>query len=554
MLPYRTLLFFALIGLTFCCRPATADDALAEATRLYQSGQWKMAAHAFDRLAQARPRDGEASSTAQLFAGECLVQLGEYQAARQRFEQVRLRCASAKMLAQAQFRLAEIAWFLCEPNASSLLQAFVDQHPHDESTDFAREYLAQIAQSNSSQADFALLDEAVGLQRAGRHDAALAAYHKLLNSEPVQDQLRSEVLRRAAQLHDRLDQVDEAQRLYQQFLAEHLHSERAAEVRIALAWTHSKLDQTSQAAEHFRGVYENFPKSPQAAEAAYWLARHSIDKAGADKEDGEQSTHYVDWLLAREQLASEQPKLWCQALSLKCQLAMAKGQWQEINDLVETVSKDSVAESLPVELDYWAAEAAFRLRKYRLARSRFTALQPQVLGVSDPWTAMVPLRRAQLAARRQQWSEVLELLDGLDRDHPEFEMQHEVDYLRGRALAGRGEMNAAREFYQRVLDNPAAAKTEAATMAGWMIGETYFHQRDYARARLSYQTVVDEASQPEWQARAALQAGKCWELQQDWEQAAIEYGKALERWPQTESQPELASRHRWAESQRTATK
>ena len=116
--------------------------------------------------------------------------------------------------------------------------------------------------------------------------------------------------------------------------------------------------------------------------------------------------------------------------------------------------------------------------------------------------AMVPLRRAQLAARRQQWTKCLNFVEELNQRHPDFELAYEADYLRGRALAGRGQMSAARESYQRVLNNPNAQQTETAAMAQWMIGETYFHQYDLPRAREVYLKVIEQHPKPEWQARA----------------------------------------------------
>ncbi|NOY30298.1 MAG: tetratricopeptide repeat protein [Planctomycetes bacterium] len=96
-----------------------------------------------------------------------------------------------------------------------------------------------------------------------------------------------------------------------------------------------------------------------------------------------------------------------------------------------------------------------------------------------------------------------------------FPLQYEVDYLRGRAHAGLGEMPLARRDYQRVLSREAAKKTTTATMAQWMIGETFFQQNDYPRARLAYRKVIDKHTHPEWQAKAALQAEKCMELEQN---------------------------------------
>ena len=162
---------------------------------------------------------------------------------------------------------------------------------------------------------------------------------------------------------------------------------------------------------------------------------------------------------------------------------------------------------------------------------------------------MIRLRQAQLAARREEWQDVLRRVDELDEKYPEFELAYECDYLRGRALAGRGEMSAARTAYQHVLANEWAAGTETAAMAQWMTGESHFHQRNYELARVAYEQVIERHHFSEWQARAALQAGKCAELDDNWEAARKYYADAAERWHDTKSAHELNARLRWVQEQ-----
>ena len=409
-----------------------------------------------------------------------------------------------------------------------------------------QKYLRQIGQRESLEASFELLDEAVGLERVGRLDEALLAYGRILKTSQQASQVRAETLRRSALLHQRLAQPREAIELFRTYLSEAPHSERGAEVMQAIAWNHVRLDQTTQASEQFQAVLSKFPQSPQAAEAAYWLAQKL-----AEVSNTEQSLSLLGRVFQRRELARERPELFGQALCLQCQLLSDQDQWPAVEALVEA-NKEFVTDATQrAKLAYWSAEAAFRARDYNTARERFNKLKPKTIGIERSWTAMVPLRQAQLAARRQQWREVLSILDQMERDFPEFELNYEVGYLRGRALAGLGNMTAARKFYRQVLDNKQANETEAAIMAGWMIGETYFHQRDYPRARQAYQLVMEKQSFPEWQSRAALQAGKCWELEQHWNEAAEVYATALERWPQSISGQQLKSRLRWAQNQST---
>jgi len=392
-----------------------------------------------------------------------------------------------------------------------------------------------------------LFDEAAELERGGRPDGALAAYRELLSCCRA-GSLRTEALFRAARLHQRLGQHREAQPIYEQLLAESADPSHTIETLAALAAIAAAAGETDVAREHSRELLEKFPQSPQAAEAAYWLAR-----VAADEQDTAQAHSYVRWLLVeldpQRFSATSQRQLWALTVCLQCQLAAAEQDWNQLQD----IAAESLAH-LPegVErnrIEFWWAEAEFRTQQFDAARNRFEQLDPRMVGLTEPWVALVPLRRAQLAARRGQWNEVLKLVERIDRDHPDFPFPSEVDYLRGRALAGRGDWEAARAAYQSVLNDGAESDPETIVMAQWMIGETYFHQRDLAQARAAYQAVIDRPAPVDWQARAALQVGKCWELEDRWDQAQAMYQQALTDWPAAEPQPQIEARLNWAQTQ-----
>ena len=417
-------------------------------------------------------------------------------------------------------------------------------------------YLDRLKQLQTGEEDYLalpyeneLLDEAAGLQRDGRFDAALAAFHELLKQNQI-GRTHSEALRLAAKLHHQLAQFPEAKQLFEQFLSQYPDSVHAAEVIDEQAWIGVETGNLDAAATKFQFLYEKFPQSAQALEAVYWLAT-----AAADKEDGELAASYVDWLLTRlsKKAAGEPKTLWEKTLLLKCQLAAKAQQWQEIKDLLAEEGENFDEGPRKARARFWLAEAEFRVGQPNDALALFDLLAGQIKELEESWVAMVPLRRAQLRSRRQQWTDVLKILEEVGKKNAKasFPLQYEVDYLRGRAHAGLGEMTLARRDYQQVLSSAAAKNTTTATMAQWMTGETFFHQNDYPRARLAYRKVIDEHTQPEWQARAALQAGKCWELEQNWEQARSVYATALEQWQDSDSAVQLQARLEWADSQAT---
>ncbi|MEM8944725.1 MAG: tetratricopeptide repeat protein [Planctomycetota bacterium] len=533
------------LALVFVSTTRASETEFANATRLYQNGQWQPAADAFDAVAQQLDQNDPKRLEAQLYTGECLMRVGQYAQARQRYQLVRHRAPTKLLESQALFRLGEVAWLSNEINeATELLNTYIETYPDGRSLAYAQNYVKQINEQKAKKARYEVLDEAVRYEREARFDEALVAYASLLRQETVGGEVRSETLRRAARLHERLAQRDDAVALYKQFLTEFPHSKYSAQMMQAIAWNYVQSDQTAQASDQFQALLLKFPQSPQAAEAAYWLAQRSADENNTGR-----ALELTQGVLAQPEAAKQTPSLLARVLCLHCQLIASQEAWADIESLVES-NKEVVSEGpLRSVLEFWSAEAAFRARDYNTARQRFAALEPKTIGIQQPWVAMVPLRRAQLAARRQQWAELLNILDRMEREFPGFTLAYEVDYLRGRALAGRGEMTAARRYYRQVLDNPDANDSEAVSMAGWMIGETYFHQRDYPRARAAYEAVMERTTYPEWQSRAALQAGKCWELEQRWDEASRVYARALQRWPDSYSGEQLKSRLRWAQNQ-----
>ncbi|NOY42306.1 MAG: tetratricopeptide repeat protein [Planctomycetes bacterium] len=497
----------------------------------------------------ANGEDNHANRDAILFyLGESCSRAKQYKPATNWFRQLIDRYPESKWADDAQWELARIA--KSNPSGEehqAVANVLREPSPVSNFTADLPETGGNILRVREAMPTDELLDEAVGLERDGRYDPALAAYHELLNTYSPGN-AHEEALKRTARLHAKLAQYPSAKQLYEQHLATYPESKSRAEMLAELAWLEVRLENREGAAKYFSKLHAKFPQSAQAAEAAYWLALE-----WADEEESDQAQQYVDWLLEHHANSTTKPlrKLWEQAVCLKCQLAATDNDWQTILDLLGKVGNQLNDEPARTRAAFWLAEAEFRTGNYDQARIAFEKLRLQVAGVAEPWVAMVPLRRAQLAARRQQWTKTLKRLDELDQKHAQFELDYEADYLRGRALAGRAEMSAARNAYYRVLANPKSKDTETAAMAQWMIGETYFHQYDFARAREIYLKVIDQHTQPEWQARAALQAGKCWELEGHWDKAKILYSTALKKWSGSESEEKLQARMKWADSQVT---
>ncbi|MAT72525.1 MAG: hypothetical protein CMJ58_23745 [Planctomycetaceae bacterium] len=418
---------------------------------------------------------------------------------------------------------------------------------------------AALAESDQSPADASLV-AAQALAASGNLDGAVALLRQTLPQ--ATDESRTEILLAAARLHAQLGQLADAEQLYREVLAEPADAPLAEDlttvVRAELATIYRRRDMWTAAAELWTELADQSnPTSIHAREAAYWLA-YAEHRAGRNGQcqrrlqcllDQAASTPGAEDDATTAPTAGRQRELLHFAQYLLSQAAIAQADWPAATAALDALRAEQPSDPLLAQAEFWRAEIAYRQGEDALARDLFAQVALRTAGLEEPWTALAPLRLAQLEAARQRWDETLLALDWLAWRWPEFELAFEADYLRGRALAGKGEFTAARAAYRRTLARAAAANTETAAMAQWMIGETFFHQQAYAEARAAYQQVVDGHEYPEWQARAALQLGQCWELQGAWEKAAETYSAAAAKYAATTSGPTLDARQQFVTRQ-----
>ena len=120
-------------------------------------------------------------------------------------------------------------------------------------------------------------------------------------------------------------------------------------------------------------------------------------------------------------------------------------------------------------------------------------------------------------------------IEQIEGNYPDFTLQHEVDYLVGRVAAARGEFSSAREAYQKVVAADTTYEREITAMAQWMIGESYFHQKQYIVAIKAYEALVADLRFENWQAASHLQIGKCYERLDNLDQATTSYTRVTQR-------------------------
>ena len=110
---------------------------------------------------------------------------------------------------------------------------------------------------------------------------------------------------------------------------------------------------------------------------------------------------------------------------------------------------------------------------------------------------------------------------------------------RGWALQNLGRFEEAMSEYQQVL---AKNNGEQAARSQFLIGEIQFQQKNYPKAIESFYTVLSNYSYPQWQADAAFEAAKCFEVLNKKSQAIRQYKELIEKFPQSDKVTAAKSR------------
>ncbi len=389
----------------------------------------------------------------------------------------------------------------------------------------------------------AALARAQILEQLQRKEESLAAYELVIEQYGGRQRLPTALLG-AAQLHGQLRHHAKAAERYQRLLDEFPDFAQKDAALYQLAWARHDDQQPAAAEAAFRRLHVEHRGSRFWGDATYRAANAAF-AAGRHEEAG---------AMAGELLASRpQGDVLAHALFLQGRVAAAQEKWGAVAAPLERLLEELPESALRPAAEYYVAEALYQQGRHEEAAKRFGELAPRLAGQTEKWVAMVPLRQAQSLAQLQKWAEARRVAEGIAAVHASFDAQYEVDYVLGRCLAAQALFQEARAAYQRVISSTTGGKTETAAMAQWMIGETYFHQKDYRTALKEYLRVEILYAYPKWQAAALLQAGKCCEQLGHWNLAAKHFERVVNDFAGTEFKAEAEKRLRTAQLRRRSS-
>jgi TolA-binding protein len=376
------------------------------------------------------------------------------------------------------------------------------------------------------------------LEQLQRADPALAMYDLVIDRYAKTEQYPQALLA-AARLRNRLGQHRQAAAQFERLAREFPHRTELDAVLYQWAWALADAGSPAESLQVLERIYREQRESRFWPDVAYRLAERASDA---------QEYPRAEALAAEILHARTDPKIREHTMYLVGQIAVAQHAWPRVQQAFEKLIHEFPQSATRRTADYWIAEALYRQGDYAAAGERFDRLAQETEKLHESWMAMIPLRRAQVLAQRKQWAEAQAICAKIETDYPAFPQQYEADYVIGRCLAAQADFDGARQAYQKVIRAPAGAKTETAALAQWMIGESYFHQKNYDAALRAYLQVEILYAYPTWQAGALLQAGKCHELLGEWKEAVELYQRLLSVYPQTPFTEEAQRRAKAAQS------
>lgn len=443
------LLCVTLLGGSVVRADATADFNLA--ANLYKQKRWAQAAKQFEKFVKENPKH-EKIPSASFFLGLAYVNQEDYKAARDTLRTFVKTYPDNTNLPQARYRVAECSYLLDDfPAALPELTEFIEKHPQDPLVERALPYLGDVQLKQNQAA------------------AALTSFDKALKEFPNGALVDDAKFGRARAL-EALNKPAEAIEQYRE-LAANKENPRAAEALFQIAARQFDGKQFAEAANSYRELLVNFPKS-SLGPSARMNAGYALYQAGKFAEAAE-------WFAtAQKDPASSVAAGYWRGLSLKSQ-----GDVKQAATVLAAVAKEASDAPLAESINFQRGLCARQLGDPAEALKLFTSVAdtfPKGEFADDSLHAA-----AELAVDAGDLANANKLLARLVQDYPGSGLRLHYELLMGRvdlaeavaaAKAAKppneiaAEHRQAGDRFDKVLKESTVARTQL--LARYYLGVT----------------------------------------------------------------------------------
>ncbi|MEO2024602.1 MAG: tetratricopeptide repeat protein [Fuerstiella sp.] len=462
-------------------------------------------------------------------------QLGETAAAEQQWQRVLTQHPNSSLVAEATFRLGEMAFAAERYNDAVKQYAAVTRAWPDSEFAAHSQYglgwtLFTIGEyQKASVAMTELLDRhqtstvgskglyvrAMAAYQLGEYPAAIKDVQSFLATKPSSDAaLDAQYVMGLAQAG--LRQFEAATKTYATILTNANNYPAADKVAYELGWAWIELGKTDEAVAVFHRLAKDWPRSPLAAESlfrvgeAYYDAGNFAEAAAAyqdsaqhatSAEIGEKSMHKLGWSY------------------LKAEDIAAAGE-----AFTDQLAKHPGGE-LAGDARFLIGECNFRRKDWSAAKA---AYEKVIVSRDSNYLALATFHAGECAASLEDWSSSRRLHEKVLAEFADFEMRPEARYGLAWALQNEGQLDKAIASYEQVTEE---SDTETAANARFMIGECCFAQKKHKDATKHFLKTVFLYNHPEWSPMAYFEAGRCFEVLRDTSQARNCYEQVIAKYP-----------------------
>jgi cellulose synthase operon protein C len=373
------------------------------------------------------------------------------------------------------------------------------------------EPLAVIDRKDSIAAEAALL-QAICFRNLRKAKESIEILERLV-AEPTVSVPLSKSLYELGVSYIELKEFHKASETFDRILKEFPKLENLDKILYEFAWSLKEQDRAAEAGEIFHKLSRAFPNSQLAAEADYHLGQRAYEESAFDRA----VIAYTSAVTRTKDAELQEKSIY--------KLGWAYYQQKDYEQASTQFAKQARAfpdTALSVEAVFMQAECMKKLDNFAQAFTLYQQARKSMEkpankeAISEQIRTLNYLHGAQSARELKKWEEVDAWLDELLTIYPET--THKPFILYERAYSAQNQKNAkeAVKLFEEVASNN---RNEIGARSRFMIGELYFAERDFAKAVPEFEKVMygyGATQAPNevknWQARAAMEAGRCSEL------------------------------------------
>jgi cellulose synthase operon protein C len=469
-----------------------AELRLQAATALEAAGQWSDAVNMVRPLAAA-PVGSPMRELGMFRTGQLLSDARQWSDARAAYRQLMEDPQGGELAPYARYGLAWID--LQQEKFDVALRQFLELTETVEDPEVVEE---------------SLLASGICLRRLGRLPESRQQLERLLGLEPPEPTRQSGQHELGLTLLA-LDEHGAGQQLLAEVADRWPDYDQRQDLLLELARSYQLHRQTESAEVRYRQLLEQYPESPAAGQASYALGQIAFGK-----QDYQAAATFFEttWQANRGQPLADEA-LYRLGWSL-----FRQERWQAALERFAMLAAEDGSQAFKTEAAFMQGECQWRLedrpaalQSYRQARE---CLEGGAKTIGPAVPVLVHLHAAQVLGELERWAEMEPWLQVILDRYSDTSYLPQTLFELATSRQQQGELEEAIRLFGQVAGN---YRNAIGARARFMIGQIRFGLQDYAQALPEFQQVMfgygglqaEDDIRP-WQARSAMEAGRCAEL------------------------------------------